>query len=51
MPEPVLRLLFGEMSEILLVSNRMMPTRLLEDGFEFRYPKLEQALHAILNPD
>ena len=48
MPEPVLRLLFGEMSEILLVSNRMMPTRLLDEGFKFRYPELKQALQAIL---
>lgn len=47
-PEPVLRLLFGEMSELLLVSNRMMPTRLLDEGFEFRYPELNGALHAIL---
>lgn len=48
MPEPVLRLLFGEMSELLLVSNRMMPKRLLDEGFEFRYPELKQALHDIL---
>jgi uncharacterized protein len=48
MPEPVLRLLFGELSELLLVSNRMMPARLLDEGFEFRYPELKQALHAIL---
>ena len=48
MPKPVLRLLFGEMSELLLVSNRMMPTRLLDEGFEFHYPELKQALHAIL---
>jgi uncharacterized protein len=47
MPEPVLRLLFGEMSELLLVSNRMVPTRLLDESFEFRYPELKQALHAI----
>jgi NAD dependent epimerase/dehydratase family enzyme len=26
----------------------MMPTRLLNEGFEFRYPELKQALHAIL---
>ena len=48
MPEPVLRLLFGEMSELLLVSNRMMPKRFLDEGFEFRYPELKQALQAIL---
>ena len=49
MPEPVLRLLFGEMSELLLVSNRMMPKRLMDEGFAFRYPELKQALHAILS--
>lgn len=48
MPEPLLRLLFGEMSELLLVSNRMLPKRLLDEGFEFRYPELKQALRAIL---
>lgn len=48
MPEPVLRLLFGEMAELLLVSNRMMPRRLLDEGFEFRFPELEPALRAIL---
>jgi len=48
MPEPVLRLLFGEMSELLLASNRMMPKRLLDEGFEFQYPDLNQALQAIL---
>ncbi len=47
MPEAALRLLFGEMSEILLASDRMLPTRLLEEGFRFRYPELEAALAAI----
>jgi hypothetical protein len=47
MPEAALRLLFGEMSEILLVSDRMLPQRLLEAGFRFRYPQLEAALAAI----
>jgi len=40
-------LLFGEMSELLLVSDRMLPRRLLDEGFEFRYPRLEDALAAI----
>jgi uncharacterized protein (TIGR01777 family) len=47
MPEAALRLLFGEMSELLLVSDRMLPQRLLAEGFRFRYPKLEAALEAI----
>ena len=44
MPEAALKLLFGEMSELLLVSDRMLPKRLLDEGFEFRYPDLDRAL-------
>lgn len=47
-PEAALKLLFGEMSEILLVSDRMLPRRLLDEGFRFRYPDLEGALAAML---
>jgi uncharacterized protein len=47
MPETALRLLFGEMSELLLVSDRMLPKRLLDEGFRFRYPRLDAALAAI----
>jgi NAD dependent epimerase/dehydratase family enzyme len=36
------------MSEILLVSDRMLPKRLLEEGFVFRHPDLAGALEAIL---
>lgn len=47
MPEAALKLLFGEMSELLLVSDRMLPQRLLAEGFEFRHPELGPALGAI----
>jgi len=47
MPEAALKLLFGEMSELLLVSDRMLPKRLLDAGFKFRYPDLDRALAAI----
>jgi uncharacterized protein (TIGR01777 family) len=47
MPEAALKLLFGEMSELLLVSDRMLPARLLAAGFRFRYPELGAALRAI----
>jgi len=47
MPEAALKLLFGEMSELLLVSDRMLPQRLLDAGFKFRYPDLDRALAAI----
>ena len=46
-PVPVLavRLLFGEMGEaILLASARVEPTRLMAGGYQFRYPRLEDAL-------
>ena len=46
-PAPVLKLVFGELSELLLVSDRMVPQRLLAEGFEFRYPDLGAALSAI----
>jgi uncharacterized protein (TIGR01777 family) len=47
MPAAALKLLFGEMSELLLVSDRMVPKRLLAEGFRFRYPELAVALAAI----
>jgi uncharacterized protein (TIGR01777 family) len=50
MPEAALKLLFGEMSELLLVSDRMLPKRLLDAGFRFRYPELDAALAAIFSP-
>lgn len=49
MPELALKLLFGEMSELLLVSDRMVPKRLLDEGFKFRYPRIEPALKAIFS--
>lgn len=48
MPEAALKLLFGQMAELLLVSDRMLPRRLLDAGFQFRYPDLDRALAAIV---
>jgi hypothetical protein len=47
-PGTALRLLFGELSELLLMSDRMLPQRLLDAGFRFRYPHLDGALAAIV---
>ncbi len=44
MPAAALKLLFGEVSEILLGSQRMLPKRLLAEGFEFHYPDIDAAL-------
>ena len=48
-PAFVLKILLGEMSEMLLTGQRALPKKLIEAGFEFRYPKLEGALSEILN--
>ena len=46
-PAAVIRLLLGDLAdETLLTSQRVMPARLSESGFEFREPRLEPALRA-----
>ncbi|UCE18272.1 MAG: TIGR01777 family oxidoreductase [Gemmatimonadota bacterium] len=48
-PGFLLRLLFGEMADALILSGqRGVPKRLLDLGFEFQYPELESALRNIL---
>jgi hypothetical protein len=45
MPAFALRLMLGEMADALvLASRRMQPKKLLETGYEFRFPLLEDAL-------
>ncbi len=49
MPEFMVRLVFGEVAdELLLADAQVHPQRLIEAGFEFDQPKLDQALQAIL---
>lgn len=48
MPEPVLRLLFGEMADALLLSSqRCVPVAAQSLGFKFEYPHLQEAFAAI----
>ena len=47
MPSAVLQLLFGEMSEMLLASQRVLPREAESAGFPFRYPTLTAALAAL----
>ena len=48
-PEFAIRLLYGEMGETLLLQGqRMIPEKLQNAGFEFQYPKLEDALKHVL---
>ncbi|GAA2660276.1 TIGR01777 family oxidoreductase [Streptomyces vastus] len=45
-PAPALRLVLGEMAGDVLGSQRVLPTRLLESGFSFAFPGIEDAIRA-----
>lgn len=47
-PGFVMRLAFGEVTSVLLEGQRALPRRLLELGFEFRFPDPEAALRDLL---
>ncbi|MET7932095.1 TIGR01777 family oxidoreductase [Streptomyces sp. NPDC005322] len=47
-PAPALRLALGEMSGDILGSVRALPRRLLDSGFSFAYPHVDEALKAAL---
>jgi uncharacterized protein (TIGR01777 family) len=49
-PAIALKLLFGEMAEVVLASQRVLPQSAPAAGFEFKYPELRPALRQIL-PD
>ncbi|MFF8656326.1 TIGR01777 family oxidoreductase [Streptomyces huasconensis] len=50
-PAPALRLVLGEMAGDVLASQRVLPRRLLESGFKFRFPGIEETLRAALEQD
>jgi NAD dependent epimerase/dehydratase family enzyme len=43
-PKFLLKLALGEMSVLITEGRYSQPRRLLEQGFEFKYPKIEDAL-------
>ncbi|MBZ9637994.1 TIGR01777 family oxidoreductase [Streptomyces sp. PSKA30] len=45
-PTPVLRVVLGEMAGDVLGSQRVLPMRLLESGFSFAFPGIEEAIRA-----
>ncbi|KUL51461.1 MULTISPECIES: TIGR01777 family oxidoreductase [unclassified Streptomyces] len=47
-PAPALRVALGEMAGDVLGSQRVRPARLLESGFAFTYPGIEETLRAAL---
>ncbi|MFT5207394.1 MAG: hypothetical protein ACI9CF_001146 [Candidatus Omnitrophota bacterium] len=48
-PSFVLKLLMGEMANVVLDSQRLKPKRLLDEGYVFTYDSLKPALNAIIN--
>lgn len=47
-PAPALRIALGGFSEGILMSQRVIPARLLESGFEFQHPTFPDALASAL---
>jgi NAD dependent epimerase/dehydratase family enzyme len=47
-PAFMVRLVLGELGEVFLSGQKVLPRRLLAMGFEFRYPVIDQALADLL---
>ncbi|MFI2213637.1 TIGR01777 family oxidoreductase [Streptomyces sp. NPDC020141] len=47
-PAPALRLVLGDMASDVLGSQRAIPAKLLESGFSFAFPSIEQSITAAL---
>ena len=50
MPAPgfMIKLILGEFGSVLLKGQRVIPSRLLEAGFQFQYANIEEALKSII---
>lgn len=49
MPAWLLQLMLGEMADLLLTGQRVLPANLTKAGFSFRYENLQPALSALLD--
>lgn len=47
-PAFLLRTLLGEMSSLLLQGQRVLPAKLQQNGFDFRYPTIESAMDDLI---
>ncbi|MEU5216236.1 TIGR01777 family oxidoreductase [Streptomyces sp. NPDC020807] len=45
-PAPALRLVLGDFAQDVLGSQRVLPSRLLESGFTFAFPTIDEAIRA-----
>jgi uncharacterized protein len=50
-PAFALRTLLGEMADIVLTGQRVVPKKLLQEGFKFRFPELKDALENLFQKD
>jgi hypothetical protein len=53
MPAPafMIRMVFGEFSEVLLGSQRAVPRKLLQQGFSYTHPEIAGAVRAVVQPE
>jgi uncharacterized protein (TIGR01777 family) len=49
-PGPLLQLLLGDGAQVVLQGQQVIPERLLQQGFAFRYPEVSAALAAATSP-
>lgn len=47
-PEFLLKIIFGEMTEILLYNQNAYPEKMLNNGFKFQYPEIRSAIADLL---
>jgi NAD dependent epimerase/dehydratase family enzyme len=47
-PSFAIKLLYGEMAEMVTTGARVIPARLRELGYAFRHPEVEAALRDVL---
>lgn len=47
-PAPLLRITLGEFADVLLSSQKVVPEKILQTGYTFRYPDLQSALRQLL---
>ncbi|MEJ2005026.1 MAG: DUF1731 domain-containing protein, partial [Cyclobacteriaceae bacterium] len=50
-PPFALKMMVGEMAEMLLGGSRISAKKILETGFQFKYPELPDALTNLLHSD
>lgn len=49
-PEYVLRVLMGEMADLIVYGQRVVPTRLLDSGYKFVYPEISTVFDCLRKP-